>query len=114
MHEMSVAQNILEIVREHVSAEEEYKIKTIRLKIGELAGIVPDSLLFCFDAVKNGSSLHNASLDVEYVSITAQCKHCGKTSPLDYGVFFCPACSNADITLLTGNELNIVEIELDD
>jgi len=111
---MSVAQNILEIVREHIPSNEESKIKTIRLKIGELAGIVPDSLLFCFDAVKNGSSLHNASLEVEYVLITAQCKHCGKTSQLEYGLFFCPLCQSPDIVLLTGNELNVVEIELDD
>jgi len=111
---MSVAQNILEIVREHIAPQNRKKVRTIRLKIGELAGIVPDSLRFCFDAVKNDSFLNNASLEVEYILITAQCKHCEKISPLDYGVFFCPACSSADIVLLTGNELNIVEIELDD
>jgi hydrogenase nickel incorporation protein HypA/HybF len=114
MHEMSVAQNILGIVREHIVPQDGKKVRTIRLKIGELAGVVPDSLLFCFDTLKNDSFLSNASLEIEYISITAQCKHCGKTSPLDYGVFFCPVCSSPDIVLLTGNELNIVEIELDD
>jgi len=114
MHEMSVAQNILEIVREHIPSGDEEKVRSIRLKIGVLAGIVPDSLLFCFDALKDGSPLHNATLDVEYISITSQCKQCGKTSALDYGVFFCPACSSADVVLLTGNELNLVEIELED
>lgn len=114
MHEMSVAQNILEIVREHVSSDDGKNVHTIKLKIGELSGVVPDSLLFCFDIIKNDSLFKNAVLNVEYVPITAMCKSCNKISQLEYGVFICPICYGNDIELITGNELNIVEIEMDD
>jgi len=111
---MSVAQNIIEIVRDHVSQDEEKKVIKIRLKVGELSGIVPDSLLFCFDILKNGSALKNVSVEIERVPITALCRSCNKTSRLEYGVFFCLNCHGSDIELLTGKELNIVDIELDD
>ncbi|MDI6766473.1 MAG: hydrogenase maturation nickel metallochaperone HypA [Bacteroidota bacterium] len=114
MHEMSIAQNIIEIVKEHVPKEANEKVKRIRLKIGELSGVVPDSLLFCFDILKNGSALGNVSVEIEHVPITARCRSCDKTSQLEYGVFFCTSCHSSDIELLTGKELNIVDIELND
>jgi len=114
MHEMSVAQNIIEIILDHVQHGAEEKVKKVRLKMGELSGIVPDSLLFCFDILKNGSPLRNAYVDIEYVPITAKCSSCNKTSQLEYGIFFCPSCHSSDIEILTGKELNIVDIELDD
>jgi len=114
MHEMSVAQNIIEIVKEHIPKEAGEKVKRIRLKIGELSGVVPDSLTFCFDILKNGSTLQNAVIEIEYIPITAQCRSCGETSKLEYGIFLCPKCYSSDNLLLTGNELNIVEIELED
>lgn len=114
MHEMSVAQDIIEIVRDHVPQGAEEKVKKIRLKIGELSGIVPDSLLFCFDILKTESGHRNASIDIEYVPITARCRLCDKTSQLEYGIYFCLSCHSSDIELLTGKELNIVDVELDE
>jgi len=114
MHEIAVAQNILDIVREKIDHKDESKVKTIRLKIGELAGVVFESLLFCFDVLKEGAALPNATLDIEHIPITARCNNCNNISRLEYGVFFCPLCSSTDLVLLTGNELNIIEIELDD
>lgn len=114
MHEMSVAQNIIEIVRDHIPQGSEEKVTKIRLKIGELSGVIPDSLLFCFDILKNGSTLRNAVVEVEHVPITARCQSCNIISQLEYGVFFCTNCYGSNIELLTGKELYIVDIELDD
>jgi hydrogenase nickel incorporation protein HypA/HybF len=114
MHEMSVAQNIFEIVRKNVPEGSEEKVSKIHLKVGELSGIVPDSLLFCIDILKEESDFKNVSIEIEQVPITAHCQLCGKNSQLEYGVFFCPNCQSTSIELLTGRELNIVDIELND
>jgi len=114
MHEMSVAQNILDIVREKIDHKDDYKVKNIRLRMGELAGVFPDSLLFCFNVLKDGAAFPNATLNIEHIPVTARCNNCNKISRLEYGVFICPLCTGSSLVLLTGNELNVIEIELDD
>ncbi len=114
MHEMSVAQNIFDIVRKNIPEESEEKVVKIHLKVGELSGVVPDSLSFCIDIIKDESNFKNVFIEIEQVPITAHCQLCGKTSQLEFGVFFCPNCQSTNIKLLTGRELDIVDIELND
>ena len=111
---MSVAQNILEIVREHIHHENELKVRSIVLKIGELSGIVNESLEFCFATMIKDSPFSNVRLEIKKIPITAECKKCKTVSQLEYGIFFCDKCNNSDIELLTGRELQIEQIELDD
>ena len=46
MHELSVAQSIIEIIQQHVPASELERVAAVRLKIGAAAGVVPESLEF--------------------------------------------------------------------
>lgn len=114
MHEMSVAQNILEIVREHIDHENELKVRTIVLKVGELSGIVNESLQFCFSTLLNNTPFSNVKLEIKNIPITAVCNKCQFVSHLEYGIFFCDKCNSSDIELLTGRELQVEQIELDD
>jgi len=114
MHEMSIAQNILEIVRDHVGEKDDRDVRTVKVRIGELAGVVHDSLTFCFLTLVAGTPLQKATLDISTIPITAQCNACGKESRLDYGVFVCPLCNSFDIRITAGSELHVVEIELED
>ena len=114
MHEMSVAQNILEIVREHISDGEENKVRAIKLKIGELSGIVPDALEFCFSTMIDRTEFEQASLHIVHIPIAAVCNVCKQQSKLEYGVFICPSCYSNDIELLTGKEMQVVSIEVED
>jgi hydrogenase nickel incorporation protein HypA/HybF len=114
MHEMSIAQNILEIVREHVPEEDTSNVRSVKIRIGELAGVVHNSLAFCFSTLVSGTPLQKATLDILSIPVTAQCNICAKESRLEYGVFVCPLCNSFDIRIITGSELNVVEIELED
>jgi hydrogenase nickel incorporation protein HypA/HybF len=114
MHEMSVAQNILEIINEHVGKHEQHKVRSISLKVGELAGIVSESLEFCFLTIVNNTPLAHAKLQIKSIPITAECGACNHVSQLDYGIFFCEKCRSSEIKLLSGKELQVVQIELDD
>ena len=50
MHELGVAQEILDIVRRYVPDTEAARVRDVRVRVGELAGVVADSLEFCFSA----------------------------------------------------------------
>lgn len=114
MHEMSVAQNIVEIVEQHLPDEPNVKVASVRIRIGELSGIVPDSLEFCFSAITTNTALDGARLSMEFVPIQIHCKSCHETTTLTTLIFMCTTCGNSDLEITGGNELQVVEIELED
>ncbi len=114
MHELAIAQNILEIVQQSVTEEQAPDVKWVRIRVGQLSGIVPDSLDFCFSAIVGETNMRQASLAIEQVPTISRCKECGHRFELEDMNFACPACSSTDLELLTGRELQVVEIELTD
>ena len=114
MHELSIAQNILEIVKQNVSEEELSKVRSIKLRIGEFAGIVVDSLEFCFEAVTADTTLEKAKLDIDNITVKGKCKSCDKSFNIKESIFKCPYCESLDIEMTSGAELQIVEFELED
>lgn len=114
MHELSIAQNIVEIIQEHVPTNGLPLVKNVKLKIGELAGLVPDSLKFCFDAITEQTPMRNAVLVVEHVPFVIECRKCGRVSTNDVGMFLCAGCGCDETKMISGNELLVTEIELFD
>ncbi len=112
MHELSIANNILEIVQQHVQPELLPSVRSIRLKVGDQAGVVVDSLEFSFSALTADSPLRSAHLEVERVPFTITCRDCGATSVSDAGLVTCPKCDSTRTTVLSGTELRVVDIEL--
>ena len=55
MHEMSIAQSIFEIIREEMEKCDSNVLKSVRLRIGKMSGIMPDSLSFCFELITEGT-----------------------------------------------------------
>lgn len=114
MHELSIAQNILDVVKQNVPEDELDKVRSIKLRIGEFAGIVVDSLEFCFEAVTADTSLEKAKLHIDNVSVKGKCKTCKKSFDIKENMFKCPYCESLNVEMSSGAELQIVEFELED
>lgn len=114
MHEMSIAQNLLEIIQENVPHSDGHTggVKVVRLRIGEMAGVVPESLRFCFEAASQGTIAEGAELAIEEVPIMCRCRTCGSDFEVERFIFLCPKCQTPDVELLSGNELDVSELEL--
>ena len=112
MHELSIAQNIVEIVRQSVPADEITNITAIKLKIGEMAGVVADSLEFGFQAITSETELEKAKLQIEKVPFVFKCNECGKESSNEFGMTICPHCNSTDTKILSGMEIQVIEVEL--
>lgn len=114
MHEMSIAQNIIEIVEE-ISKENQVKqVKKVIVKIGKLVAVVPDSLMFCYETLTTGTHLENSKLEIDIIPISGKCNECGKTFEVESYFFACPFCEGSDVKILHGQELNISELEVDE
>jgi hydrogenase nickel incorporation protein HypA/HybF len=112
MHELGIAQNILQIVQQSVPEKDAADVRHIRIRVGRLSGIIPDSLDFCFRAIVNDTGMQRASLDIEQIPIVSECKDCMHRFQMDELDFSCPACKSSNLQLISGRELDIVEIEL--
>ena len=114
MHELSIAESILSIVRQYVSPDEEVRVRAIGIKVGESSGVVADSLEFSFSAITAETPLHHARLQIEHIPFTLFCTPCGEVRPGSGGAAVCPVCGGVDTKVLGGTELQVVDIELDD
>ncbi len=115
MHEMTIAQNICDIVKQEIGDIDGIKrVTRIRLKIGKLSGVVPDSLSFCFGFVSEGTPLKGASLQIDHVPVEVKCNRCGAKFDLEKPLFICPDCGSSDLAILAGQELLIESIEVEE
>lgn len=114
MHELSIAQEILEIVQQYVPADRAAATRAIRVRVGQMSGVVPESLRFSFEAIVSETPWQNARLDIERVPTTARCNGCGVQFEIEDIAFFCPSCHGTDIRLVSGTDLHVAEIEMDE
>jgi len=114
VHELSIAQSIYDIVAQHVPPEQRRAVKSVRLLVGELAGVVPESLSFCFGAITSGTPLERAELTITPVPLKAACRECRRKFVVAELRFQCPECGKTDVEVLSGKELQVTEIELID
>ena len=112
MHELGIAQNILEIVRQSIPGDQAGAVRGIRIRVGQLSGVVADSLEFCFGAMVSDTDMRRATLAIEQVPTTAQCRDCGHRFRVEEFDFACSGCGSARIDLVSGKELEVVEIEM--
>lgn len=113
MHEASIALSILERAQEIAFEHKATKINSISVVVGALSGIVKESLLFAFDAIKLDSPAENCTLNIVEIPIKINCYDCKKVVVLIDNCLICPECSSINIEVIEGREMLIKEIEVD-
>lgn len=113
MHEMSIARDLLEVIERYAPTNGSARVKVVRLRIGELAGVVPESLRFCFEVTSEGTVAQGAELVIETVPLVGRCRACGADFHVEGYAFICPNCDSAYVELISGDELEVVELEVE-
>lgn len=114
MHELSIAQGIIEIVDETARKHRIHAVRGVHVRIGELAGIDPDALDFAWKSVTLSGPARDAQLIIERTAGTAWCTDCGKTVPLKQYGNPCPECGGYRLIANGGTEMRVVDIVPDD
>lgn len=112
MHEMAIAESMLEIVESTARRSGATRVKVVRLEIGALAHIAPDALRFCFDAVTRGGIADGAELAIVATPGAAWCMPCAETVPLERLGDACPRCGSYQLSVAEGDEMRVKEIEI--
>lgn len=116
MHELSLAESILAIVR-HYAAEHGFsRVNALRLSFGRLSSIEPKALEFAFAIQSKATPAEGARLDYEILPAVVHCFVCDQDSELKEAFFCaeCPRCDSRDVVLTGGTEeLKLLELEVD-
>jgi len=113
MHEFSLAINIFDIVLETVQKKQIRKVYTIKLDVGKLMAVVPESLIFGFETVSEGTPLEGAKLEIDEIPVKVRCKKCGTESEINEFIFMCPKCNGVDLEMLSGQDMQITSLEVE-
>lgn len=114
MHELSIVHSILSIVQKTVPAGNSEFVSAVHMQVGELSSIETDALLFAFDAVKTGTVLEAAELNIAIVKGEAECSNCNTTFHLKTYGTACPGCNGYAVRVLKGTEMKIVSITMEE
>ena len=113
MHEMSIAQSLIDIIQEEMSKNNAKTLRSVRLNIGQMSAIVPDSLSFCFEVIVSGTDMEGARLDMDIIPLKGYCQTCEEAFEIEDYNFICPLCGGTKIETISGQDLTIVEIEVE-
>ena len=113
MHEMSLAEGVLQLIEDARRRQAFARVLAVRLEVGALAGVEPDAMRFCFDAVTRGSVAEGARLEIVSAPGMGCCMGCGDTVPMAQLYGDCPHCGSAQVQVTGGTELRVSELEVE-
>jgi hydrogenase nickel incorporation protein HypA/HybF len=110
MHELSITRSVVDICEQNAEGR---RVLSVTLEIGELSGIMPDAVEFCFEACSKGTLLEGARLVIERIPPMGHCRGCDGDFPVSAYYDSCPACGGYSVELLAGEEMRVKELEVE-
>lgn len=111
MHEMAIAESIVDVVQREAKGRPVRKIGVI---VGHLRQVVPSALAFNFDLVTTGTIAEGAELELEHVPAAGLCGDCGEETEMGSFPLACGACGCVDVEIVRGEELRVDWLELEE
>lgn len=113
MHELGIVMQVIEQVEQVAAESQVEKVLKLNLEVGEVSSIVPSLFTDCFDwAKKKTRFLKDTKLQLIILEGVSYCKDCKKTYKTTEYAKKCPHCGSYNTYLVTGNEINIKDIEV--
>jgi hydrogenase nickel incorporation protein HypA/HybF len=113
MHELSIAQSIVDSAREHAAEHAGRRVLRIGVRVGEISGVNADALDFCFGMTVKDTELEGAALDLERIPVRFRCEACAAEFPAADFTVGCPSCASQTTRLVSGDELALSYLELE-
>lgn len=113
MHEMSLAEGIMQLVENAARTDGFTKVKAVWLEIGQLAAVEKEALRFCFDAVTRDTIAQGARLEIIETPGQGWCMicECNVAVPALYEP--CPTCGSYQIQVTGGSQMRVKELEVE-
>lgn len=112
MHEMSLCESILDILKEQAQAQAFSRVERVCLEVGPFSGVEVEAMRFGFDVVAKGSLAENAVLEIVETEASAWCMDCSAPVKIEQRYGPCPQCGSHRLQVTGGDELRIRELEV--
>lgn len=114
MHELSIAQAMIEQLEEAVKKEDGNfcRIESIDLELGLMSGVERDALEFVFPIASQGTIAQDAVLHFEEIPVLVKCNKCNSSSNPEFPVIICMKCSSTDVDVVAGKDFKIKSMEV--
>jgi len=112
MHEFSLCQNLLRQVEKVAAEHPQAEVKRIHVQIGPLSHITAQQLIDTFAIVSAGSRVAGAELHTETIPLRVSCPDCGTESDVEAAHMACPTCGGQDTRVVSGDDLIVTHVEL--
>ena len=112
MHELSLAQSLVEQVLKAAEAEHAVQVLRVVVAVGPYSGVEKNAFEFAFPFAADGTVLEGAELVMEDVPAGIECRICRATARAEPAQLVCPRCGSDHVELKGGHDFRIREIEL--
>ena len=109
MHELSICTAIAKIAHNAAAGR---PVERVRVDVGYLRQVVPDTLRYSWDMVVFGTPLDGVPLEVREVPAIIECRHCRTLTTLEDPIFRCSVCGSMETDVISGDELYVTSLDL--
>ncbi|MBU3751927.1 MAG: hydrogenase maturation nickel metallochaperone HypA [Mycobacterium sp.] len=110
MHELSLCRAIAGVVKPHAAGR---RVDVVRVQVGALRQVVPETLSFCWTLVRDHEDMPEAELELDLVAAEVDCRGCGEQSEIaSRWSVCCPRCGSAEVTVVRGEEFLVTSVEV--
>jgi hydrogenase nickel incorporation protein HypA/HybF len=109
VHELSICSAIAKIADQAAAGR---PVERVRVDIGHLRQVVPDTLRHSWEMVVYGTPFEGVPLEVRAVAAVIECRQCGTQTELDDPIFRCGACGSTETTVVSGDELFVTSLDV--
>ena len=115
MHELSIAMSIVELAGEEAERRGASSITAVHVKLGPLAGVIAEALQSAFELAIEQTAMAGSRLIIDTVPVTAFCPSCnGPRSVVSPQLLLCRDCTSPTNNVITGQELELTALEIDE
>ncbi|PKN44043.1 MAG: hydrogenase maturation nickel metallochaperone HypA [Deltaproteobacteria bacterium HGW-Deltaproteobacteria-20] len=113
VHELSIAQSILDTVLEQAAEHGATRVTRVHLRVGRLTAVVKEALEMAFEALARDTVAQDARMTVDSVPWRARCSACSHEYLVEDDLPTCPRCGHLGGETIAGRELQIVEMDVE-
>jgi hydrogenase nickel incorporation protein HypA/HybF len=123
MHELALSRAIVDAALRHADGR---AVRVVRIRVGALRQVVPETLRFNFEIVTRDTACEGARLELELVDARLRCARCARewdpsprpaaeASELVTPSFFrCPECGAGESDVVAGEEMEVESIDVEE
>jgi hydrogenase nickel incorporation protein HypA/HybF len=112
VHELAICQSLIDQVEAIAYERQAVTVVSITIGLGALSGVEPQLLKHAYPVASADSIAKDAELLIDELPTRIRCTSCGTESDVPPNKLVCPECGEWRTTLISGDELLLMSVEL--